>query len=138
MADRIELEKSISDLELRLTRTKKELNKSIAIESNAIELYCDGNSACLKIYLNELELSIVLKKRAIESQYGYHQFIPDETEIFNYESNRVTHLGGLLEVNSIQIDNTNDLLSVLNRIEEYPNALGHASNCNCAYCNEGN
>ena len=104
----------IDDLELQLSRTKKELNKSIAIENNAIELYTDGNTACLKIYLNELELSIVFKKRPIESQYGYYQFIPYESEVFDSNDETIKQF-----VNAIQIDNTNDLLSVLRTIGLY-------------------
>ena len=112
-----ELTTKINQLDSELKKAKQKLNKFNSMDNNAIELYTDGKSACLKIYLNDMELSIVFKKHPIESEYnGKHQFIPDETDIFNFESNRITSTGGLLEFNQIQIDNTDDLLNVLNRI----------------------
>lgn len=112
MINRIELEKTINSLQTELSKTRQALNKSIAIENNGIELYSDGNSSCLKIYYNELELSIVFKRQSIESEYnGEHRFIPFESEVFDSNSNTLKPFA-----NSIQIDNTNDLLSVLRTI----------------------
>jgi hypothetical protein len=112
-----ELEKTIRDLQTELSKARQKLNKSIAIENNVIELYSDGNSSCLKIYYNELELSIIFKRQSIESEYnGEHRFIPYDSEVFDSNSNTLEPFA-----NSIQIDNTNDLLSVLKVIGEYPN-----------------
>jgi hypothetical protein len=115
MINRIELEKTVNSLQTELSKTRQALNKSIAIESNGIELYSDGNSVCLKIYYNELELSIIFKKHSIESEYnGEHRFIPYESEVFDSNSNTLKSF-----VNSIQVDNTNDLLAVLRTIGLY-------------------
>ena len=115
MIKRIELEKTISSLQTELSKTRQALNKSIAIENNGIELYSNGNQSCLKLYYNELELSIVFKKHSIESEYnGEHRFVIDEAKVFNSNSNEIKSFK-----DAIQIDNTNDLLAVLRTIGLY-------------------
>ena len=117
MINRIELEKTVNSLQSELSKTRQALNKSIAIDENGIELYSDGNSVCLKVYYNGLELSIVFKRHSIESEYnGEHRFIPIESEVFDSNSDTIKPFA-----NSVQIDNTIDLLAILNLIGEFKN-----------------
>jgi hypothetical protein len=117
MLKRNELEKTIGILRTDLNKAEQQLNKVNAIEKNSIELFTDGVQSCLKIYYNELELSIVFRKRELNSEYnGKHRFELDDAKVFDVNSNEVKEFK-----DSIQITNTVDLLSVLNAIGEYEN-----------------
>lgn len=114
MIKRNELEKTISILRTDLNKAEQQLNKTDSIEKNSIELFTDGNQSCLKLYYNELELSIVFMKRELNSEYnGKHRFVIDEAKVFDSNSNEVKSFK-----DAIQIDNTVDLLAVLKAIGE--------------------
>jgi len=118
-----ELITKINQLNSELKKVKQQLNKFNSMDANLIELFTDGNSACLKIYLNNKELSIAFKKIHVESQYGNCCFIPEQTKVFDLDSNDLSNESTNPESNplhfyNIHIDNSEDLMRVLDKLKD--------------------
>lgn len=125
--DRDELLKKIAEKGMELNCYKRQLFEAMNRDSNDIIAYSTSNSFCLKLYVNQLEVSIAF--RFIESfgidnksfDIPYHSI--DDIRIYNSDHKDISN--ELLDsdsISSLHISDSLDLINLLNELKGIDNA----------------
>jgi len=112
--DKLEAEKKL------LIKVSNRLN---AFDQGAIQIFTDGQNTCyLKLYIGNNEISIAFKKIPCESIYHNEVWIPDgdPIQIRDYKDKIIDE--------SIGIDRTDELISLLNELSSYYDDLNPERN----------